>query len=163
MKPSESTVPAAVGQVERVVSPQRRTEAGVVQCLVSSASKTRRNMLSRAATDAGWDTILCSTPEKALSEFQRNMFYFAMVDLVDRGETTGGARELVQTLAQDSAGILIGVCGHEANPEEEIWIRQLGIWLYLPSVTTSTEVSSLCKQALQIVSKRWFDQELTVQ
>lgn len=160
MKPSESTVPTAVGQVERVVSLRRKAEAGVLQCLVSSASKARRNMLSKAATEAGWDTVLCSTPEKALGEFQRKLFYFAMVDLDDRGSTPKGARELVQTLAQDSSRILVGVCGHEADPEEEIWARQLGVWLYLPSVTTTTEISLLCEQALEIVAKQRFDQNV---
>ena len=158
MKPTEKSASTVVGQVERVVSPQRRAETGVMQCLVLSASRSRRNVLSQAVIDAGWDATICGSPESALSEFQRTTFQFALVDLDDRGETPEGARELVQTLAQDSSRILVGVCGHEANPEEEIWVRQLGIWLYLPGVTTTTEVSLLCEQALQVVSKRRLDQ-----
>ena len=79
------------------------------------------------------------------------MFQFALVDLDHRGATASGGRELVRTLVQDYPNVLVGVCGHEADPEEEIWARQLGIWIYLPGVTTSSEMSSLCEQALQIV------------
>lgn len=157
MKPIETSASTSVGQVDRGVSQQRKAETGILQCLVSSASRTRRNMLSKAVAEAGWDVVVCSNPDKALRASRRSMFPFAMVDLDDRGETPVGARELVQTLAQDSSRILIGVCGHEADPEEEIWVRQLGIWLYLPGVTTSSEVSLLCEQALQVVTKQRLD------
>jgi hypothetical protein len=159
MKPIESSAPTAVGRVESVASRQRKGETGVLQCLISSASLARRNVLSQAATEAGWHAILCATPDKALGAFQRNMFHFAMIDLDDRGETPSGVRKLVQTLAQDSSRLLVGVCGHEADPEEEIWVRQLGIWLYLPGATTVSEISMLCEHALQIVSKQQFDQK----
>ena len=154
MKPTESSAPASLGQVDREVSQQRKAETDVFQCLVSSASRARRNLFSKAVTEAGWDIVICTSPDKALREFRRSMFPFALVDLDDRGETPAGARELVQALAQDALRILIGVCGHEADPEEEIWARQLGIWLYLPGVTTSSEIRLLCEQARQIVTKR---------
>ena len=158
MKSTEGLVP---GPVERAGSQQRNVETGILQCLVSSASQTRRNMLIQAASDAGWRTIVCSSPEKALGEFRRSLFQFAMIDFDDRGGTPPGVRKLVQTLAQDSSKILIGVCGHEADPEEEIWVRQLGIWLYLPGTTTSSEVSLLCEQALRIVTRQR-DEQLSV-
>lgn len=161
MKPIESSAPTAVGQVRRVTSQPRKAKTGVVHCLISSSSLARRNLLSHAATEAGWDAITCATPDKALGAFQRNLFHFAMIDLDDRGETPSGVRELVQTLAQDSSRLLVGVCGHEADPEEEIWVRQLGIWLYLPGATTASEISLLCEHALQVVSKQLFDQKLT--
>lgn len=162
MKPTESSAPISVGQVDRGVSQERKAGTDVLQCLISSASRTRRNLFSMAVTEAGWDVVVCSSPAKALCEFQRSMFPFALVDLDDRGETPVGARELVQTLAQDTSRILIGVCGHEADPEEEIWARQLGIWLYLPGVTTSSEVTLLCEQALQIVTKRRSEQQASL-
>lgn len=158
---SESAAPALLGQVDRVAAQQRNAGSGLMQCLISSASQTRRNMLSRAAADAGWDTVVCVRPEVALGEYKRTMFHFAMVDLDDRGATPAGARELAQALAQDSSEILVGVCGHEADPSEEIWVRQLGIWLYLPGATTTSEVSLLCEQALEVVSKQRFDHRIT--
>jgi hypothetical protein len=160
MKRTESSA-SALGQVDGVSSLQRKAEVGILHCLISSASQTRRNIISQAASDAGWDATVCGGPDVAIGEFKRHKFHFAMIDIDDRGETPAGARELVQTLAQDSSQILVGVCGHEANPAEEIWVRQLGIWLYLPGLTTSSEVSLLCEQALQIVEQR-FGQEVTV-
>lgn len=161
MKPRDSSA-STVRQVDGVSSLQRKAEVGVLQCLISSASKTRRNLISQAASDAGWDAMVCPAPDVALAEFRRNRFFFAMVDLDHRGSTPKGARELVQTLAQDASQILVGVCGHEADPAEEIWVRQLGIWLYLPGLTTSTEVSMLCEQAMQIVTEQRFGQEVSV-
>lgn len=161
MKPSESTAATRVPQGKRATAPQRNAELGLFQCLVSSVSQTRRNVLTQAASDAGWDTVVCSTPDVAIGEIKRTPFHFAMVDLDDRGRTPSGARDLVQTLQHDSRRILVGVCGHEADPEEEIWVRQLGIWLYLPGLTSTTEVSLLCEQAMQLVGKQRSDQQMS--
>ena len=161
MKRPESSA-AIWGQDDGVSSLQRKAEPSVLQCLVSSASKARRNLISNAASGVGWETIVCPAPDVALGEFKRSRVHFAMIDLDDRGETPIGARELVQTLAQDSSQILVGVCGHEASPEEEIWVRQLGIWLYLPGVTTSSEIALLCEHAMQIVTERGLGEEVSV-
>lgn len=160
MKPTKRSVSALAGQVQGVVSQQRMVESGVLQCLISSASQTRRNLLSRAAADAGWEATVFATPDQAIVAYQRDLFRFAVVDLDDRGETPTGSRELVQTLAQDPKRILVGVCGHEADPDEEIWVRQLGIWLYLPGTTTSSELSLLCEHAMQVVMKQQRDKEV---
>lgn len=161
MKRPESSA-ALWGQNDGVSSLQRKAEVGVFQCLISSASKTRRNLISDAANDVGWETVVCPAFDNALSELKNSRFQFAMVDLDDRGETPQGARKLVQSLVQDTSQILVGVCGHEANPEEEIWVRQLGIWLYLPGVTTSSEIAVLCEHAMQIVTERGLGEELSV-
>ena len=160
MKPSDRKALTPVGQIEGDDAPLRKVETGTFQCLVSSASQTRRNVLTQAASDAGWESVVCSTPANSLAVVRRDAFQFAMVDLDDRGETPSDARELVQTLIRDPNRILVGVCGHEADPEEEIWVRQLGIWLYLPGLTTASEVALLCEQALELVSKRQDEQEM---
>ena len=113
MKTSESTAPAVLGQVEKAVSRPRMAGTSVFQCLVVSASQTRRNMLSDAAATAGWDAVVCADPQNALATFRRIAFQFAVVDLDLRGKTPQGFRECVQTLAEDSSRILICVCGHE--------------------------------------------------
>ena len=123
MKRIDNSASTTVGRVEGDASRRRKAETTVFHCLVSSASQTRRNLISQAATSAGWETLVCASPEIALREFQRNRYHFAMVDLDDRGETPIEARELVQALTQDASQILVGVCGHEANPEEEIWVH----------------------------------------
>lgn len=154
MKRSEDALSASAGRAEQSSLPPGKLSANTLRCLVASASQTRRNLLTQAAADAGWDDVVCVSPDQALGQFRRFVFQFAMVDLDDRGGTPDGVRELIQTLSQDSSRVLIGVCGHEADPEEEIWIRQLGIWLYLPGVTTASEVSLAYEQALQIVAQR---------
>ncbi len=154
MKISESAAPPVMGQVEKAVSRPRRAETSVLRCLVVSASQTRRNMLYNAASTAGWDTLVCAETQLAMVEFQRRVCQFALVDLDLRGQTPEGFRALVQTVAADSSRILVAVCGHEADPAEEVWVRQLGIWLYLPGVTNSSEISLLCEQALLVVEKQ---------
>lgn len=159
MKTSESTAPAVLGQVEEAVSRPRRAGASVLQCLVVSASQTRRNMLSDAATTAGWETVLCADSQNALAEFRKSPFQFAVVDLNLRGKTPEGFRDCVQTLAEDSTRILICVCGHENDPGEEVWVRQLGAWVYLPGATNSSELGLLCEQAMLVVKKQQTEQE----
>ena len=159
MKTSESTAPAVLGQVEEAVSRPRTVGASVLQCLVVSASQTRRNMLSDAATLAGWDAIVCADPRIALAEFRKTAFQFAVADLELHGKTPQGLRECVQTLAEDSSRILICVCGHEHDPAEEVWVRQLGAWVYLPGATNSSEIASHCEQAMRVVKQQQLDQE----
>lgn len=163
MKSSQGAGVTTVHQNQFAASQQqRKAELGLYQCLISSASRARRNMLSKAAADAGWDSILCNSPEEVGNNLELTMFQFALVDLDHRGATPSGARDLVQNLIQGDPNALIGVCGHEADPAEEIWARQLGVWVYLPGATTSSEMSILFEQALQIVAASRVTQEISV-
>ena len=163
MKSSQVSGVTTVHQQNAATAHKQRTaEVGIYQCLISSASRTRRNMLTKAAGDAGWDSILCNSPEEVGNNLAKTMLHFALVDLDHRGATPSGARDLVQQLIQGDPHLLIGVCGHEADPEEEIWARQLGVWLYLPGATTSSEMAMLFEQALQIVAAQRVTQEISV-
>ena len=163
MKSSHVSGGTSVHRQQTATSPgHRKAEVGMYQCLISSASRTRRNMLSKAATDAGWDSILCNSPPEVGNSLVHTMLHFALVDLDHRGATPSGARDLVQSLIQGDPHLLIGVCGHEADPKEEIWARQLGVWLYLPGATTSSEMAMLFEQALQIVAAQRVTQEISV-
>lgn len=162
MESCHKSGPAAVGQGQREALPQRKAGVGVTQCLISSASPTRRNMLSKAAADGGWDSILCIPPDEIGRSLELAVFQFALVDLDHRGATPSGARDLVESLVQISPDVLVGVCGHEADPQEEIWARQHGVWLYLPGATTSSEMSLLFEQALQIVTAKAVSQQISV-
>ena len=159
MKTSESTAAVVLGQVEEAVSRPRMVGTSVFQCLVVSASQTRRNMLSDAVTVAGWDTVVCADARNALAEFRKTAFQFAVADLDLYGKTPRGLRECVQTLAEDSSRILICICGHEQDPAEEVWVRQLGAWVYLPGATNSSELSLHCEQAMLVVKQQQSDQE----
>ena len=45
------------------------------------------------------------------------------------------------------------VCGNEGATEEEIWVRQLGAWMYLPGVTEGSNLSLLCSEARHIAER----------
>ena len=162
MKSSQVSGVTSVRRQKSAAAQQRTAELGVYQCLISSASRTRRNMLSKAAADAGWDSILCNSPDEVCNHLEQTVLQFALVDLDHRGTTPSGARNLVQNLIHGDPHLLIGVCGHEADPDEEIWARQLGVWLYLPGATTSSEMSLLFEQALQIVAAQRVTQKISV-
>lgn len=163
MKSSHLSGAPPVRQQQPAAAQQQTVEVGMYQCLISSASRARRNLLSKAARDAGWDSILCNFPEEEVcKQLEQTLLQFALVDLDHRGATPSGARNLVQNLIRTDPDLLVGVCGHEADPEEEIWARQLGVWLYLPGVTTSSEMTLLFEQALQIVAAQRVTQEISV-
>lgn len=107
----------AVQQVQVAPVAPRKVEVGSCQCLVVSASQTRREMLSDAALDSGWDTVVCGDAESALSEFRRNKFQLAFVDLDGFGAAPAESyRDLCQQLALDGNDLLLVACGHEGTP-----------------------------------------------
>ena len=134
------------------VSTEVRTEQ--TQCLIASVIQARREMLSEAAAQAGWETVVCADAQNATAAARRVKFQMAWIDLDHHGRTPSGYRNLCQTLAA-MPGMLLAVCGHESDPQEEIWARQLGVWLYLPGVSIDhvDEISLLCEQAQQIANK----------
>ena len=119
-------------------------------CLVVSTARERRDLLSRAATKAGWDTIVCADPPNAIAMARRYRFQMAWVDLNHYGSTLSEFRDLCQSLV-GTPGLLLAICGHAGDVEEEIWARQLGVWLYVPGLSTAPaeELSLLCAQARQ--------------
>ena len=64
-------------------------------------------------------------------------------------DSTLEGRVLLEETLAAMPGMLLAICGHEADPQEEIWARQLGVWLYLPGLSTQHvgEISVLCEQA----------------
>lgn len=119
-------------------------------CLIVSGDPERQEMLSRAAAESGWETILCSDAASAVSEQRRKFVQLAIVDL--EGDSCGEFGELLERFSSAN-GLLTVVCGTEGDMEEEIWIRQVGAWLYLPGVNESTDVSLLCVEAKHIVER----------
>ena len=61
-------------------------------------------------------------------------------------------RSAIEVLSSQS-GLLIVLCGQENQPQEEIWARQLGVWLYLPGVKDGTELSVLCSEARPLAER----------
>jgi hypothetical protein len=146
----DGDLPSTRGEVQRKSAAEAPVLKRVDQCLVVSTVRERRELLSRATTDAGWDTIICADPPNATAVAQQFRFQMAWVDLDPYGTTSAEFRDLCQLLA-GMPGLLLAVCGHASNAEEEIWARQLGVWLYLPGVSTALpeELALLCEQARQ--------------
>ncbi len=123
------------------------------RCLIVSVSSDRREMLLRAAAEGGWQTLVAPNIDSARKQLARMMFQLAIVDLE---HTPHGNAEEFREVLEDLAGMaemLLVVCGNEGEPLEEIWARQLGVWLYLPGITSGEEVTLLCGEARQITEQ----------
>jgi len=123
---------------------------GALQCLIVSADSGRREMLERAAAEGGWKTSTCPDTNTALNYLSRSLVQLALVDL--EHQSPDGFRDVVQQLTAQS-GLLLIVCGNEGATEEEIWVRQLGAWMYLPGVTEGSNLSLLCSEARHIAER----------
>jgi hypothetical protein len=120
---------------------------GIGSFLIASADRSRREMIALAANDAGWETIVCHDEASAMAAVQRLRFQMAWVDL-ESPQTSSGFRELCRSIAA-LPHVLQVVCGNVEDAKEEIWARQLGVWLYLPGVSLehAGELAMLCEQA----------------
>lgn len=140
----------ARGQIQlRFIKPAAK-QISVFQCLIVSADAKRRAMLERAAIDGGWKTFGCSDAGTALDHINRSFIDLGVVDL--EGQTPDAFRPVVEKLTAQT-GLLLIVCGHEGDMDEEVWVRQLGAWLYLPGVVASSNFALLCGEARQIAER----------
>jgi DNA-binding NtrC family response regulator len=124
------------------------------QCVVVSSDVVRCESLARAAAGGGWRTIRCRSAEAARGTTERMHCQLAILDVeaASTGCDAEGLRSLVEQLAREN-DLLLLVCGHERDPREEIWARQLGVWLYLPGVIAGPELATLCGEALEIAER----------
>lgn len=130
-----------------------RTTGVQLQCLVVATRASRREELALAARDGGWATISCRDAQAARQCVQAMYLQLAVVDLSGPGGAIpDGMPELVEYLASVS-DLLLVVCGHEGRPHEELWVRQLGSWLYLPGLEDASELGSLCGEARDLVER----------
>jgi len=127
--------------------------AGLFQCLVVSVARQRRQWLATAAVDGGWETVKFADPCQAAMFLQRRKVRLAIFDLEGTdGRKLPELRELVAEMTTDKETLSI-VCGHQGQTEEEIWARQLGVWLYLPGVTEQSDVGFLCGEAKDLTTR----------
>lgn len=140
-------------RIDAVAVSNAKTQRAVYQCLIASCRDDRNKMLARSARNVGWDLIVCHDAERAARQAARERVHLAFVDLVnfDKGAPPG-FRKLSETLAARNGPLLV-ICGHEDDALEEIWARQLGVWLYLPGVDQSSNIATLCEQARTVVDK----------
>ncbi len=141
----------AVVSVSPVQDRSVPTAIGTFQCLVVSTSQHRKAMLVDAASDGGWQTVVCGSEASAWTAMKRQRFQLALVDL-DGSQDQEALKAICQELSQQHDTLLV-VCGNEGNGLEEIWARQLGVWLYLPGVSEASDMISLCEQAVPVAEK----------
>ena len=130
--------------------PSKRT-VGTFQCLIVSNCDDRLAMLEQAAFDGGWSTVACGDGDQAWMAVKRQRFQLVIVDL-DTSTELEHFKDLSKDISE-SSNVLLVLCGTEGNGLEEIWARQLGAWLYLPGVTTGSDVAFLCEQAMPVAEK----------
>jgi len=129
------------------------SRVGLFRCLIVSTDPTRRELLRRAATNGGWRTILCADAERAMKVVERTALQLTIIDLEDAdGHHPPKFDELQVWLSENHKALSI-VCGNEGNVREEIWARQLGVWLYLPAANDLGGVSSICEEARDITDR----------
>ena len=149
-----SEVTQALKSVEADPVAGRSCKPGLFQCLVVSEDALRRDMLRRSAEQSGWETIVCTEAEGAMQVALRTPLQLAIVDLESAsGQRPADFEPLLRKLAVTS-DILLIACGNDENIQEEIWARQLGVWLYLPAVIDVEGMTTMCDEARQIADRR---------
>ena len=143
---TETQVPAPT--VDLGQASHRIRRQALFECLIVAHVDQRGGMLKQAAQDGGWDPLVCCDAEAAAEQGARRRFKLALLDFqYAPGPAIPRLRRLSESLSAQ-AGPLVIVCGHENDPPEEIWARQLGVWLYLPAVDETCDIASVCRQAL---------------
>ncbi len=109
----------------------------LLRCLVLTWSEVRADLLRSAANNESWQ----ATVNVDVREFLRNMFLLRVpltfVDLPDAQKQDYAAWLEAAQRATEMSDSLLVVCGGGGrslrnSATEEIWVRQLGAWAYLP-------------------------------
>lgn len=119
-------------------------------CLVISGEASRRQRFVAAAAFAGWGE--CASPEDVagLRDAADGDVSLAIIDLASPvGERVDDTVALAEELASRPHTLVV-ICGSEDSVDEELWARQLGVWLYLPGVTDGDSLTSLCIEARRL-------------
>ena len=126
---------------------QQRSMLG---CLVVSGDTSRRQQFVAAANLAGWSGWTVPEDTSSLHDAADQEFSLAIIDIASPvGERVSDTLELAEELAA-RPNTLVVICGSEDNVDEELWARQLGVWLYLPGVADGDSLASLCIEARRL-------------
>jgi len=126
----------------------------LTRCLVVSWSDQRAQLLQSVAEDESWQAKVCSD----VQDFLRSVFQLdvplTIVDLPPRG-TASYAK--LREMATQTCGVnraMLVVCGAASDSDEELWVRQLGAWAYLPGATDLSGLRLVFAEAKKAVAKR---------
>jgi hypothetical protein len=142
-----------VTQGQLVVPRTKKVSAALMHCLVVAEDAERCELLADAAHAAGWEVAAYVDASKASVAANRTRYALALVDLdpLEPGRASVFGM-LTEQLSAAQQSLLI-VCGTDGNAQEEIWARQLGVWLYLPGVDASCDLTSLFSDAKHVAHK----------
>jgi DNA-binding NtrC family response regulator len=112
-------------------------------CLVVSPDPLRQLMFGKAAVKNGWRQVVCADQASALPHLAAGTVGMVLVDTVTPNPNTAADRRLLVELLSDQKELLTVVCGRTNDPEEEIWARQCGAWMYLPGVAPESDLDPI--------------------
>ncbi|HKD36850.1 MAG TPA: hypothetical protein VKB78_08610 [Pirellulales bacterium] len=129
-----------------------------LECLILSSNGNRREFLSRAAAGSGWSTLVCADSEAARRLANRIAVKLAIIELEGTPAVDIAGRHQFSAELAKAGGPLLLLCGAERDRRQEVWARQLGVWLYLPGLLESDVegLGSLCGEARFIVERNSF-------
>ena len=152
-----STLPA-----EKVGLPQSKHHSpvqefvlpGLLRCLIVSWSEQRAELLSAAAVNTSWQTVVA----KDVGQFLRHVFQLnvplTIVDLpVSDDEGYEQIREAASRISEINDSLLV-LCGTTENSSEELWARQLGVWTYLPEAADLSGLELVFAEARKAIARR---------
>lgn len=131
----------------------RATRVANWTCQIVSASAARREQFASAAEAAGWEVAVFRSADAATSAAARQRYGLTMLDLAGLSPDEASAFRRCAEQVASAAESLVMLCGQDGDALEEIWARQLGVWLYLPGVDASSDLASLCAEAKQVAGK----------
>lgn len=153
MSEVHTSLPATMVSSDPAATAGRHAPKSLHTCLVASTSAERAQLLVRAAHEELWATIVCRSADDALRQSVRHRIQLALIDLQSAPTAEQHAfRTLVEHLAGRN-GTLMAVCGRPNDAAGEVWSRQLGVWIYLPGVTSESDVALLCSEARRVLAK----------
>lgn len=126
----------------------------LLRCLVVSWSDQRAQLLQSVAEGESWQAKVCGD----VQEFLRSAFQLdiplTVVDLPPNGTASyARLREMATQTCRVNRALLV-VCGASDDSDEELWVRQLGVWAYLPGATDLSSLRLVFAEARKALAKQ---------
>ena len=122
-------------------------------CLVVAGDEGRRQRLAAAATKAGWQLVSCARAPEASAIAERTRLQLVILDLQREDDGHAGALGTLTESLAHRRDLLLVLCSASGNDAEEIWARQLGVWLYLPGLDVDEDLAALCGEARRLAKR----------
>ncbi len=144
---------ALADRPQRVRRQARRAPPASLVCLVVSPDPLRQMMFGQAAARSGWKQVVCADHASALQHLASGTVGLVLVDTVTPNPNTAADRRLLVELLSDQKELLTVVCGRTNDPQEEVWARQCGVWMYLPGVAPEADLDPVLAGAKEVVQR----------